>query len=138
MTLTLSQHGSFLDVIVTQTLTPDDVADLLRAIDAQRLRGPFVILTDTSGMKAAPRPVVMLFVEGMKTRPPLRDIWLANAVVVNSPAARFVLSTLLMIAPMPTQVKAFDKRADAETWLTDVLRQAQLKSARNPAQQENP
>ncbi|MBI5495387.1 MAG: hypothetical protein HY904_10215 [Deltaproteobacteria bacterium] len=129
MTLTISQHGSFLDVVVSDTLTSDDVADLLRALDTQRLNGPFVILTDTSGMKAAPRPVVMSFVEGMKNRPPLKDIWLADAVVVNSPAARFVLSTLLMIAPMPTQVKAFDKRADAEHWLTDVLRHAQLKSA---------
>lgn len=125
MSLSVKVSGPFIDVRVTDQLNSQDITVLLQALDEAKEHGPFVLLTDTMRMSAAPRPVILEFVERLKQRPPMKD-WLADAVVVNSPTARFVLSTLLMVAPLPTEVKAFDQRDEAERWLADVLRKARV------------
>jgi hypothetical protein len=45
-------------------------------------------------------------------------------VVIHSPAVRFILSTLLVVAPMPTEVKAFEHRSEARRWCGWILRRA--------------
>lgn len=126
MSIQISAVGPVLNVVVTDVLRSADIPMLLDAMRTQARHGQFVVVTDTIGMHSAPRPVLMEFVEGMKRNPLGKDVWLADAVVVNSPLTRFVLSTLLMIAPMPTEVKAFDTRADADRWIGDILRKARL------------
>jgi hypothetical protein len=108
------------------TLAVEDLGELFRAFEAAAKVGPFVVLTDTLHMKAAPRAVISAFSEGMKKRPLPPNTWLGDAVVVRSPAVRFILSTLLVVAPMPTEVKAFDKRTDAMHWCEWILRRAGL------------
>jgi hypothetical protein len=101
--------------------TNDGVASSRRP---QAPPGPFVVLTDTTRMKAAPRAVISAFADGLKKRPELKAVWLGDAVVVSSPTVRFVLSTLLVVAPMPTEVKAFDQMQEAKRWCAWILRRA--------------
>jgi hypothetical protein len=121
MGLKVHIRGAFLDVIVSDILAIGDLSILLQALDTARRKGPFVVLTDTLAMKSAPRDVVMQFSEELKRLPSLKNVWLGNAVVVSSPLARFALSTLVLVAPLPTKVKAFEHRELAVNWCRSLL-----------------
>ena len=121
MSLTVSITGAFVDVVVSEVLTINDLSPLLDALDEMRVRGPFVLLTDTTAMVKAPREVVMAFADRLKAMPPMKKIWLGDAVVIKSPLARFAVSTLVLVAPLPTDVKVFESRALAERWCADIL-----------------
>jgi hypothetical protein len=122
MSLNVSISGAFVDVVVTDTLTHADLDPLLDALAEMRARGPFVLLTDTTSMRSAPREVVMTFADRLKSMPPMKNVWLGDAVVIKSPLARFAVSTLVLVAPLPTDVKVFEARAQAELWCGDILR----------------
>ncbi len=124
MTIRATANGPFLTVEALATLTLDDLPALLRAFEKASSAGPFVVLTDTTLMKSSPRQVIGAFADGIKTIPSLSKSWLGNAVVVSSPAVRFVLSSLLIVAPMPTEVKAFDDRMEARRWCGSILGKA--------------
>jgi len=115
--VTLECHG---------TLADADLDVLFDAFADARKRGPFVVITDTTHMKTAPHTVLRVFSERLKKVPSLAHIWLGDAVVISSPAVRFVVSTLLMIAPLPTEVKVFESLVQARRWATDILRRANL------------
>lgn len=122
MSLSVSITGPFVDVVVSEVLTRADLDPLLDALAEMRARGPFVLLTDTTAMRSAPREVVMSFAERLKAMPPMKNIWLGDAVVLKSPLARFAVSTLVLVAPLPTDVKAFESRLQAEQWCGEILR----------------
>jgi hypothetical protein len=126
MTIKVRVHGSFLDVHVTEDLTMDDLPVLLDAMDHARQAGPFVLLTDTTQMNAAPRPVISAFADRLKKLPSMKQVWLGDAVVISSPVVRFVVSTLIMIAPLPTAVKVFEGRDEALEWCGKILERARL------------
>lgn len=121
MTIRVTANGPFLKVEALDVLAVEDLAPLFKAFETASRAGPFVVLTDTTLMKSAPRQVISAFADGLKLLPPLSKIWLGNAVVVNSAAVRFVLSTLLIVAPMPTEVKAFDDLMEARRWCGSIL-----------------
>lgn len=121
MTIRVTANGPFLTVDALDVLAVEDLPTLFKAFEAAARVGPFVVLTDTSAMKSAPRHVISAFAEGIKGVPGLTQSWKGNAVVVRSPAVRFVLSTLLIVAPMPTEVRAFDDRMDARRWCGSIL-----------------
>jgi len=121
MTIKSTIHGPFLLVEAFDVLEMNDLPPLFSAFEAAHRAGPFVVLTDTMRLKSAPRAVIAGFADGLKRLPPLSKTWLGDAVVVSSPAVRFVLSTLFILAPMPTQVKAFDHFPDAKRWCIEVL-----------------
>lgn len=121
MTIKVTTNGPFLTVDALDVLAEADLPTLFKAFETASRAGPFVVLTDTTSMKSSPRQVISAFAEGLKRMPSLSKIWLGNAVVVNSPAVRFVLSTLLIVAPMPTEVKVFDQKLEARRWLGSIL-----------------
>ncbi|AKF03746.1 STAS/SEC14 domain-containing protein [Sandaracinus amylolyticus] len=121
MTLSVSTSGPFIDVVITNALEPSDLAALLDAIDRARRSGPFVVLTDTLAMSTVSPQVASDFADALKRMPSLKDVWIGDAVVVSSAIARFVLSRLIIVAPLPTEVKVFDARAPARAWLASVL-----------------
>src|SRR4051794_36464938 len=104
MAIQVVVSGPFVDVRVTDTLELVDLPRLFDAFETARLKGPFVVLTDTLEMRASAPSVVMAFAEGLKKLPSMKDVWLGDAVVLGSSIARFALSTLLMVAPLPTEV----------------------------------
>jgi hypothetical protein len=124
MTLHASAKGPLVTLECVDVLTEDDLTPLFKAFDAARRAGPFAVITDTRRMTSAPPAVLSAFSARLKQMPPLRNIWLGDAVVVNSAAVRFILSTLLMVAPMPTEVKAFDDLPEARRWCATILRRA--------------
>ena len=124
MAIKIEIVGPLVDVIVTEALATSDLPDLLAAITSARRRGPFVLITDTLKMKSAPLPIISAFSDGLKKLPPMKDVWLADAVLINSGFARFALSTLAMLAPLPTEVKVFEHRAAGEQWCTAILEKA--------------
>jgi hypothetical protein len=121
MTIKATANGPFLAVEAIDVLSVDDLPGLFTAFEKAAAAGPFVVLTDTTLMKSSPRHVISAFSDGIKKMPALSKNWLGNAVVVNSPAVRFVLSTLLIVAPMPTDVKVFDDRMEARRWCGSIL-----------------
>ena len=126
MTIKSTLNGPFLTVEALDVLSLDDLPSLLKAFENARQAGPFVVLTDTTQMKSSPRVVISAFAEGLKRMPSMSKVWLGDAVVVSSPAVRFVLSTLLIVAPMPTEVKVFENRSEARRWCVAILRKAGL------------
>ena len=113
--VTLECHG---------VLVEGDLDALFAAFAEARKGGPFVVITDTTRMKSAPHKILGAFSDRLKKLPPLKNVWLGDAVVISSTAVRFVVSTLLMVAPMPTEVKVFDYRTEAKQWCASVLRHA--------------
>src|SRR5438105_15197876 len=108
MSIKITTTGPFVSADIHGDLALEDLEPLFQALDAARQRGLFVLLTDTTNMKSSPRAVISAFAERLKREMPnLKRIWLGDAVVMTSPTIRFVLSTLVMIAPLPTHVKAF-------------------------------
>jgi hypothetical protein len=115
---------SLVTVDFTDVFTEDDLVPLFGAFETACQAGPFVVVSDTIHMKSASRAVLAAFSDRVKTMPALRGTWLGSAVVISSPAVRFMLSTILMMAPMPTEVKAFDERRAALRWCGEILRRA--------------
>jgi hypothetical protein len=126
MTIKATVHGPFVSIEALDVLGVEDLPTLYDAFRAAHQKGPFVVLTDTLAMESAPRQVISAFADGIKKMPDVAKSWLGDAVVVKSPAVRFVLSTLLIVAPMPTEVKVFDARQPARRWCGDVLRKANI------------
>ena len=124
MPLQLTTNGGLLIVDVIGALSVAELDPLVDAMDAARQRGPFVILTDTTAIGSVPREVLSAFADRLKRMPSLKKEWLGDAVVLTSPVVRFLLSTLVLIAPLPTKVKVFDRRAEAERWCDELLRAA--------------
>jgi hypothetical protein len=121
MSIEIEVRGPFLDVVVKGVLAVDDLGPLLGAMRTARENGPFVMLTDTLKMKSGSAGVLPEFSEGLKRMPSLKGIWLGDAVVVASPVAQFALSTLLLLAPLPTEMKVFSDRSSALEWCHRVL-----------------
>ncbi|APR75643.1 Hypothetical protein A7982_00989 [Minicystis rosea] len=128
MTIATRLNGPLLLVEAIGVLTHDDLPSLIKAFEAAHRAGPFVVITDTLQMTSAPTDVISAFASGIKQVAPGSKNWLGDAVVVKSVAVRFVLSTLLMIAPMPAEVKVFDSMADARRWCGVLLRKHGLPS----------
>jgi len=126
MPIRTQKNGPFLTVEATGVLVEDDLPGLYKAFEEAHRAGPFVVLTDTTNMTTAPRAVISAFADGLKKVAPGSKAWLGDAVVVKSPAVRFVLSTLLVVAPMPTEVKAFDNPMEARRWCAWILRREGL------------
>lgn len=126
MTIKTKLTGPFMHVEALDVLTEDDLPPLFRAFEGAHKIGPFVVLTDTTNMKSAPRAVISAFAQGIKNVAPGSKNWLGDAVVVSSTAVRFILSTLLVVAPMPTDVKAFDDLKEARRWCAWILRREGL------------
>jgi hypothetical protein len=126
MTIHATVHGPLVTLECSDVLAEQDLAPLFRAFEAAAHGGLFVAITDTTQMKFAPRAVLTAFTERLKKAPAISANWLGDAVVVSSAAVRFVLSTLLIVAPMPTEVKAFDERKEANRWLVWLLRRSGL------------
>jgi hypothetical protein len=124
MSLKVHVEGAFLDVIVSDVLALEDLPILIEALKIARRKGPFVVLTDTLAMKASPRQVIMHFSDELKQLPSMKNIWLGDAVVISSPLARFALSTLILVAPLPTEVKVFEHREPAVRWCRSLLDKA--------------
>jgi hypothetical protein len=122
MSLKASVTGPLVVLEATDVLYDRDLDVLFGAFERARKAGPFVVLTDTVGLKSAPRAVISELASRLKEVPGLEEVWLGDAVVVSSAAVRFVLSTLLVIAPMPTEVKVFSQRMEARHWCAMLLR----------------
>ena len=128
MTIRATQTGPLVLLECTGVLAEEDLGALFSAFETARRAGPFVVITDTLKMDSAPHAVLSAFSARLKQMPSLRKVWLGDAVVVSTAAVRFILSTLLVIAPMPTEVKAFDDMGDARQWCASVLRRAGVKT----------
>ncbi len=126
MTIKAAVTGSLVTIDCLDVLALEDLPVLFRAFEAARARGPFVVVTDTTHMKSAPRHVLTAFADDLKRIPSLSKIWLGDAVVIRSTAVRFIVSTLLVVAPMPTEVQVFDRNTEARAWCAGLLRKAGL------------
>jgi hypothetical protein len=89
--------GAVVTLECIDVLSVEDLDALFKAFDNARRAGPFVVITDTTHMKSAPREVLGAFASRLKQLPPLTNVWLGDAVVISSTAVRFVVSTLLVI-----------------------------------------
>jgi hypothetical protein len=124
MTMNVATYVGFVDCVVTGDLTHDDLPNLFDALERARTRGPFVLITDTLDMREAPNAVLMAFANRLKKMPPMKGVWLGDAVVIRSAVTRFAVSTLLMVAPLPTEVKVFEEREAAQRWCAELLTRA--------------
>jgi hypothetical protein len=124
MTIRATLTGRLVTLECSGVLVDADLDPLFATFEAARRVGPFVVITDTTQMTSAPSSVLSAFSERLKRMGSLKEVWLADAVVIHSPAVRFILSTLLVLSPMPTQVKAFDERIEARRWCCSILRRA--------------
>lgn len=123
MTIKATVTGPLVTLDAIDVLDEADLRVLFAAFEEARRAGSFVVLTDTSRLKSAPRKVISVFADRLKEHPNLSGSWLGNAIVVTSPTVRFILSTLMIIAPMPTEVKVLAERAEARHWCAMLLRQ---------------
>lgn len=119
-------NGGFMLVEAIGDLHEADLPPLHSCFDEACQVGPFVVLTDTSAMKSAPKPVLRAFGEGLKTLPALEERWLGNAVVLKSPMVRFLLSGLMLFARMPTKVETFGDLAKAKVWCAEIMKNGGL------------
>jgi hypothetical protein len=126
MTIKSKLTGPYLNVEASDVLSEDDLPALFDAFEKAHKLGPFVVLTDTTNLKSSPRGVISAFAQGIKSVAPGSKNWLGDAVVVKSAAVRFVLSTLIVVAPLPTEVKAFDDPKEAKRWCAWLLRREGL------------
>ncbi len=126
MTIKAKVTGRLVTLECLDVLAEADLDGLFEAFAEACKKGPFVVVTDTTHMKSAPGKVVRAFSDRLKRLPSLSGVWLGDAVVISSPAVRFVVSTLLMVAPMPTEVKVFERLAEARRWSGDILSRAGL------------
>lgn len=126
MSIHATVNGPLVTLECADVLAEDDLRALFQAFDKASSAGRFVVITDTTRLKSAPRAVISAFTDRLKKNPGLSSNWLGDAVVVSSAAVRFVLSTLLVVAPLPTEVKAFDDRKEANRWCAGLLRKASL------------
>jgi hypothetical protein len=122
MTIKAITTGPVLTLECLDVLTVEDLDPLFVAFERARKAGPFVVMTDTTHMKSAPREVISAFSNRLKQLPSLNDVWLGDAVVIHSAAVRFIVSTLLVVAPMPTEVKVFETVVEAKRWCSWLLR----------------
>jgi hypothetical protein len=114
--------GPLVVLEITGAVQEDEIEVIFDAFERAQRAGPFVALTDTNGMKSAGRPVLTRFAARIKQMPGLSKTWLGDAVVVTSTPVRFILTTLLAITPVPTEVKVFAQRIEARHWCAMVLR----------------
>jgi hypothetical protein len=126
MTIQAKTKGSLVTLECEGILAESDLDVLFKAFDEARRKGPFVVITDTTRMKSAPHKILGAFSDRLKKLPPLKNVWLGDAVVISSPSVRFIVSTLLMIAPLPTEVKVFELLPEAQRWCGEILRRANL------------
>lgn len=124
MTIKAHATGPVLTLECLDVLTEDDLDTVFGAFEKARKTGQFVVITDTTRMKSAPREVISAFSSRLKQMPSLSNVWLGDAVVISSSAVRFIVSTLLIVAPMPTEVKVFETAAEARRWSSWLLRRA--------------
>jgi hypothetical protein len=126
VTIKANVTGAFVNIDCFDVLALDDLPVLFRAFETARAKGPFVVVTDTTHMKSAPRHVLSAFADDLKRLPSLSNVWLGDAVVIRSTAVRFIVSTLLVVAPMPTEVQVFERTQEARAWCAGLLRKAGL------------
>ena len=126
MTIKARITGPLITLDCQGVLAEEDLEPLFSAFAEARQKGPFVVITDTTHMKSAPTAVLRAFSDRLNKRPSLSRIWLGDAVVISSPAVRFIVSTLIMVASMPTEVKVFESLVQARRWSADILRRANL------------
>ena len=126
MTIKATITGPLVMLDCIGILAEPDLDALFDAFAEARKKGPFVVITDTTHMKSSPAGVIRAFSDRLKKLPSLNKIWLGDAVVISSPAVRFVVSTLLMVAPLPTDVKVFERLVEARRWCTDILTRSNL------------
>jgi len=124
MTIKATTAGPVVTLECLDVLKEEDLDTLFEAFERARKAGPFVVITDTTHMKSAPREIIMAFASRLKRMPPLNNVWLGDAVVISSSAVRFIISTLLVVAPMPTEVKVFQTVAEAKIWVGWLLRRS--------------
>lgn len=122
MTIRATVTGPLVTLEAIGVLSEADLDVLFGAFERAHRAGPFVVITDTARMMSAPRRVVSAFADRLKETPHLTEKWLGDAVLVGSPAVRFILSTLLVIAPLPTEVKVFGQAVEARAWCAMLLR----------------
>jgi hypothetical protein len=123
----IDAHSGFVEAAVSGTLEVTDLQPLLAAMEDAHKRGPFVLLTDTLETDKTPWNVVLAFATALRNMPPMKLTWLGNAIVVKSAGVRFILSRLLLVAPLPAKaVKTFDHRLDALRWCASTLAGAQV------------
>jgi hypothetical protein len=126
MTIHATYTGSVVTLECLDVLNEEDLDTVFAAFDRARKAGRFAVITDTTRMKSAPREIITAFASRLKEGPPLRDVWLGDAVVISSSAVRFIVSTLLVLAPMPTEVKVFETVSEAKRWTSWLLRRSGL------------
>jgi hypothetical protein len=132
MTIHAKIEGALVTLDCEGVLADGDLDALFDAFAQARAKGPFVVVTDTTHMKSAPREVITAFAERLKALPSLAGTWLGDAVVIRAPAARFILSTLLVIAPLPAAVKVFEGLPAARRWCDEILRERNLPTPPRP------
>jgi hypothetical protein len=133
MTIHATLSGPVVTLDCIGVLAEEDLDTLFKAFDRARKAGPFVVITDTTRMKSASREIIGSFASRLKQGPPLTNVWLGDAVVISSSAVRFIVSTLLIVAPMPTEVKVFETASEAKRWSSWILRRAGLSAPAAPA-----
>jgi hypothetical protein len=126
MPIKASISGPLVVLDTSGVVTEDELGVLFDAFQKAAASGPFVVLTDTTEMKSAPRPVLVAFSNRIRQMPHVSRLWLGDAVVVTSTAVRFILSTLMVLAPLPTEMKLFPERAKARHWCAMLLRRHEL------------
>ena len=122
MPIKASISGPLVLLDTSGAVVEDELDVLFDAFQKASEAGPFVVLTDTSQMKSVPRSVLVAFSDRLKRMPTVRKLWLGDAVVVTSTAVRFIVSTLMIMAPLPTEMKLFAGRAQARHWCAMLLR----------------
>lgn len=55
------------------------------------------------------------------TKPQIEELCVANAIVAPSPGFRFILSSLLMIQPLPVRYQVVSDVDEAASWVTKVF-----------------
>ena len=107
--------------------TDQDISQFMRAWEEIMQRGkPCVILSEIRQYSSNPAHVKRLGEWAMRVESQMRAICLGGAFVSNSGVFRFVLSSFLLLAPMPYEYTIVKDRGEAAEWLKAKAKESGL------------
>jgi hypothetical protein len=124
------EHWPVLVVEMRAAMTDAMVADYSAAIEkalARREKFANVFLSLTSSSKQDRKVLKRMADFSNANKDRLGELCLGSAVVLGSPAGRFILSSFLLLVRSPTPIRAFSSVEPAREWIDSLFEGASLK-----------
>jgi hypothetical protein len=126
-----AEHAAKPSAVITceGVMDQDDTRRFIDTLDAVLRRNErYVTVFDSTKLSSFRMPDRDKIVQWLhENDAELKKLWLGSAVVLSSPALRFVISTVLLVSRPPAPIKVFGSSSEAMAWA-----RARLQSAARP------